>query len=172
MERNEMVKLLMEKTKVTKEEAIEALENSKWDLLDAIVYLERKGKVENNQVTTIIEVESKSEENKEESFGGIGEIIGRVFKFAGKVLKKANEHYFEVRKDGEKPIRMPLTISAVLLIFLFVPTIVLLAAGLFFGYKYSIAGKTVNYNGVNNIFDGISKSAESMKKEFKEGYGK
>ena len=46
------------------EEATEALKNCDWDLLDAIIYLERKGKVENNETTTIIEVQS--EDQKEE----------------------------------------------------------------------------------------------------------
>ena len=54
MERNEMIKKLMEKAYVTNEEAQEVLEKCNWDLLDAIIYLERNGKVENNETTTII----------------------------------------------------------------------------------------------------------------------
>ena len=112
MERNEMIEILMGKVNVSKEEATEALENCDWDLLDAIIYLERKGKVENNETTTIIEVQSedqkeekkKGNKNHDEKCGGIGEIVGRVFRFIGKVLKKGNENYFEIRKENEKPI--------------------------------------------------------------------
>lgn len=64
MERNEMIKKLMEKAHVTYEEAQEVLEKCKWDLLDAIIYLERSGKVENNDTTTIIEI--KEEDQKKE----------------------------------------------------------------------------------------------------------
>ncbi len=125
----------------------------------SVIYLERRGKVENNETTTIIEVKAeeqeKKEENKkhEEKFGGIGEVIGRMFKFLGKFIRKGNENFFEVRKENEKPIRISLTISLLLLIFLSVPSIVLLIVGLFCGYKYSISGPSMNYEGVNTVFE-------------------
>ena len=182
MERDEMIKKLMEKAHVTYEEAQEVLEKCNWDLLDAIIYLERSGKVENNETTTIIEVKEEEKEKKEDSkeenkkhdekFGGIGEVIGRIFKFVGKFIKKGNNHFFEVRKENEKPIRISLTISILLLIFLSVPSIVLVIVGLFCGYKYSISGPDFNYDGVNNIFEEVSKSANHIKKDFKEGYEK
>ncbi len=96
-----------------------------------------------------------------------------MFRFIGKFIKKSNKNFFEIRKDKEKPIRISLTISILFLIFLSVPTIVLLIVGLFCGYKYSISGPDFNYDGVNNIFEEVSKSAEHIKKkDFKEGYEK
>ncbi len=178
MERNEMIEILIEKTNVSCEEAQEILEKCNWDLLDSIIYLERRGKVENNESVTIIEAkeeeQKKKEDNKKhyEKFGGIGEVIGRMFKFVGKFIKKGNNNFFEVRKENEKPIRISLTISILLLIFLSVPSIVLLIVGLFCGYKYSISGSSINYDGVNNIFEEVSKSADTIKKDFKEGYEK
>ena len=178
MERNEMIEILMGKVNVSKEEATEALENCDWDLLDAIIYLEIKGKVENNETTTIIEVQSedqkeekkKGNKNHDEKCGGIGEIVGRVFRFIGKVLKKGNENYFEIRKENEKTIRISLTISVLLLIFLFIPSAILLVVGLFCGYKDSVVGPHINYEGVNDIFEKVSESADTIKKDFKEGY--
>ena len=176
MERNEMIEVLMGKANVSREEAREVLEICNWDLLDSVIYLERRGKVENNETTTIIEVKAeeqeKKEENKkhEEKFVGIGEVIGRMFKFLGKFIRKGNENFFEVRKESEKPIRISLTISLLLLIFLSVPSIVLLIVGLFCGYKYSISGPSMNYEGVNTVFEEVSKSADTIKKDFKEGY--
>ncbi|HAK42924.1 MAG TPA: DUF4342 domain-containing protein [Clostridium sp.] len=178
MERNEMIEILIGKTNVSREEAQEVLEKCNWDLLDSIIYLERRGKVENNEATTIIEAKEEEQEKKEdnkkhdEKFGGIGEVIGRIFKFVGKFIKKGSSHFFEFRKENEKPIRISLTISILLLIFLSVPSIVLLIVGLFCGYKYSISGSNVNYDGVNNIFEEVSKSADTIKKDFKEGYEK
>ena len=178
MERNEMIEILIEKANISREEAQEVLEKCNWDLLDSIIYLERRGKVENNEATTIIEAKEEEQEKKEDNkkhddkFGGIGEVIGRIFKFVGKVIKKGNNHFFEVRKENKKPIRISLIISILLLIFLSVPSIVLLIVGLFCGYKYSISGSNVNYDGVNNIFEEVSKSADTIKKDFKEGYEK
>lgn len=176
MERNEMIEVLMGKANVSREEAQEVLEICNWDLLDSVICLERRGKVENNETTTIIEVKAeeqeKKEENKkhEEKFGGIGEVIGRMFKFLGKFIRKGNENFFEVRKENEKPIRISLTISLLLLIFLSLPCIILLIVGLFCGYKYSISGPSMNYEGVNTVFEEVSKSADTIKKDFKEGY--
>lgn len=173
MERNEMIEILIGKANISREEAQEVLEKCNWDLLDSIIYLERRGKVENNEATTIIEAKEEEQDKKEdnkkhdEKFGGIGEVIGRIFKFVGKFIKKGNNHFFEVRKENEKPIRISLTISILLLIFLSVPSIVLLIVGLFCGYKYSISGSNVNYDGVNNIFEEVSKSADNIKKDFK-----
>ena len=176
MERNEMIEVLMGKANVTREEAEQALENCNFDLLDAIVYLERRGKVENNETTTIIEIKEEKEESKndskkhEENFGGIGEVVGRIFKFIGKIFRKGNENFFEIRKDNEKPIRISLTISILLLIFFMPPVLILLVIGLFCGYKYSLSVKKLNYESVNNIFEEVSKSADTIKKDFKKGY--
>ncbi|MDU2490607.1 MAG: DUF4342 domain-containing protein [Clostridium celatum] len=176
MENNEMIKKLMEKAHVTYEEAQEILERCNWDLLDAIIYLERSGKVENNDTTTIIEIkedEQKKEDNtkkKQESYGGVGEIIGRIFKGLGKVIAKGNKNYFEIKKDNEKPIRISLTISILLLVFFMPPTVILLIIGLFCGYKYSIGGPNMNYHGVNDVFEKVSESADTIKKDFKKGY--
>ncbi|MGG7144285.1 DUF4342 domain-containing protein [Clostridium nigeriense] len=176
MERNEMIEVLMRKANVSREEAEEALEKCNDDVLDAIVYLERIGRVGNDEVTTIIEVkeEDQKQENKGngEKCGGIGEIIGRIFRFIGKFIRKGNENHFEIRKENEKPIKISLTISILLLIFLFIPSMILLIVGLFCGYKYSISGPSIKYDGVNDVFEQVSKSANNIKRDFKEGYEK
>lgn len=178
MERNEMIKVLMEKTKVSHEEAEEALQECDFDLLDAIIYLERKGKVENNQTNIIIEAaEESKEENKKENegkhkkkCGGIGEVIGKIIKFIGKAIDKGNKNNFEISKDSKKPIKISLTISALLLIVAFWPVAILLVVGLFSGYKYSITGPDIKTDKVNDIFDKASESADNIKDDFKEEY--
>ena len=194
MERDIMIKRLMEKADITTEEAVEVLERCNWDLLDAIIYLERRGKLRGSKSETIIDVvpvenykntykqdeannqeydaKAHGEEKKEESCGGIGELIGRMFKFIGKLIKKGNNNFFDAKKENEKPIRIPLTISILFLIFLSIPSIVLLIVGLFFGYKYSISGPDIKCDGVNDIFEEVSKSADNLKRDFKEGYQK
>ncbi len=174
MERNEMVKILMEKAHVTEGEAYEALEKNNWDMLDSIVYLERIGKVENNDATAIIEVtvedDKKEKKSNEEKYGGIGTIIGRIFRTIGRALKIGNKSFFEVRKENEKTIRLSVLIAALLLIFLTPLVVILLIVGLFSGYKYSIVSCNGNNYGANDIFEKASKSAENIKREFKEGY--
>lgn len=176
MERNEMIKKLMDKAHVTHEEAKEVLERFNWDLLDSIIYLERSGKVENNDTTTIIEIKEEEQKREDktkkdnERYGGIGEVIGRIFRGLGKVIYKGNKNYFEVKKDNEKSIRISLTISILLLLFFMPPTVVLLIIGLFCGYKYSIGGPNMKFDGVNEVFEKVSESADTIKKDFKKGY--
>jgi len=171
MERDEMIKILMEKAGVSHEEAEEAIQKCNFYLLDSVIYLERKRKAENNETNTIIEVaEERKEENQKKKSGGIGEVIGRMFKFIGKAIGKGNENNFEIRKEGKKPIKISLTISILLLIIAFWPVAILLIVGLFSGYKYSITGPNVNINKVNDILDKASESADNIKDDFKEGY--
>lgn len=178
MERNEMIEIIITKANINREEAIEVLEKCNWDIVDSIIYLEKIGKIGNNETTTIIEVkeeEQKQDKKKnskkhEEGYGGIGEMVGRMFKFIGKLIRKGNENYFEIKKENEKPMRISLTISILLLIFLSVPTIALLVIGLFCGYKYSLSGARNNYDGVNNVFEKASESADNVKNDFKKGY--
>lgn len=178
MERNEMIEVLMKKAKVSSEEAEEVLQKCDGDLLDSIIYLEREGKIRNDETNRIIEVaEVRKEENKKESeekqkkkSGGIGEVIGRIFKFVGNVIGKGNENNFEITKEGKKPIKISLTIAVLLLIIAFWPVVVLLIVGLFSGYKYSITGSDIKTDKVNNILNKASKSADNIKDDFKEGY--
>lgn len=175
MDRNEMIEILMEKVNISREEAVEVLEKCNFDLLDAIVYLERQGKVENNNETKIIEVKEEKKNNHKkdkENFGGIGEITGRIFRFIVKLIRKGNENYFEIRKENEKPIKISLTISALLLVLGFWIVGIILIVGLFCGYKYSISGPSMNYNRANDILERVSESAGNIKRDFKEGYEK
>lgn len=173
-----MIEILMGKANITRKEAEEALEKCDWDLLDAIFYLERMGKFENRNTTTIIEVKEndngkkENHKKKEDKSGGVGEIVGRIFKFIGKMIKKGNENYFEIRKENEKPIKVSLTIAALLLVFFFWAVAILLVVGLFCGYRYSISGPNMNSKGVNDILEKVSESADNIKKDFKEGYEK
>jgi len=175
MERNEMIEILIEKTKVTREEAVEALEKTDWDLLEAIIYLERNAKVENTETTKIIEVKAEGQyqgdnNSNKESYGGLGTILGRIARGIAKFIRKANTNFFEIRKDNERPIRIPLIIAALLLIFLSVPTVILLIVGLFCGYKYSLSGPNINCAKVNDVFKKVSETADNVKRDFKESY--
>lgn len=62
MERNEMIEIIIEKANITREEAIEVLEKCNWDIIDSIIYLEKNGKIGNNETTTIIEVKEEEQQ--------------------------------------------------------------------------------------------------------------
>ncbi len=171
MERIEMVEKLMSKANVSYEEAQQALEKNNWDLLDAMVYLERQGKVKTSQENkSIVLTKESSEDKKEKKQGGVGAMFGRVCRFVKNLIKKGNENYFEINKEGEKPIKISLTISTLLLIIAFWPVVVLLVVGLFLGYKYSLTGLYIKCDTVNDILGKASSSAEDIKNDFNKEY--
>ena len=59
MEKVQMVEKLRSKTNISYEEAKDALENTNWDILDAVVYLERIGKIKKPSVSTYFTNEYK-----------------------------------------------------------------------------------------------------------------
>nr|WP_294353126.1 DUF4342 domain-containing protein [uncultured Clostridium sp.] len=125
------------------------------------------------EVTEVKEEGNKSKErHSEDKHYGIGKIVGKIFKLIGKIIKKGNENYFEIKKENEDPIRISLTISVLLLMFLSLPTIVLLVVGLFCGYQYSLTGSTNNYNKVNEVFGKATEAADNFKEDFKKEYNK
>lgn len=171
MERIEVVEKLMSKANVSYEEAQQALEKNNWDLLDAMVYLERQGKVKTSQENkSIVLTKESSEDKKEKKQGGVGAMFGRVCRFVKNLIKKGNENYFEINKEGEKPIKISLTISTLLLIIAFWPVVVLLVVGLFLGYKYSLTGLDIKCDTVNDILGKASSSAEDIKNDFNKEY--
>ena len=173
MERIEMVEKLMSKANVGYEEAQQALESTNWDLLDAMVYLERQGKVKTSQENkSIVLAKESSEDKKEKKQRGVGAMFGRVCRFIKNLIKKGNENYFEINKEGEKPIKISLTISTLLLIIAFSPVVLLLIVWLFLGYKYSLTGPDMKCNTVNDILGKASSSAEDIKNDFNKEYKK
>lgn len=175
MDKNEVIRILMEKAKITREEAERILNKCDWDLLKAIEYLENQGKIKNESTNVIVEVTNNNSENENnqsdnKEYGGFTTVIGRIFRFIGRTIKKINKIDFEIKNEKDKPIKLPLTVVILLTLLLFVPTIILLTLGMFCDYRYSISYKGKNYNKVNNILDKIYKFMQSIKNDFKKGY--
>lgn len=177
MDQFEKVEKLREKANVSYEEAKQALEANNWDILDAMVYLEKLGKVHGPEVASY-STNNESNSNTE-SFTStnttndtnFGDIFNRFFKWCGKILKKGNENFFQIERQNEKPINIPITFF-VLAVFIFWFTFPLLILGLFFGLKYSFKGPDVDRRTVNDFMDRASETAENIKDDFKSGYKK
>jgi len=175
----EQVEKLKEKANVTYEEAKEALGASEGDMLDAIIYLEKQGKVKtpenNGSFTTTPSQEEQRQEKKEkesESDKDYGEsfstLFGKFIRWCGKVIAKGNVHMFEVRRNKEVVVSVPLTVLVLLLIFAFWVIIPLVVVGLFFGCRYYFRGPDLEKTGVNKVMDVAADACENIKKEIKE----
>ena len=172
----EMVELLRQKANVSYEEAKAALEAADWDLLDAIVLLEREGKVPENDARFSTKAEEKAEEPKKKkerdgAFQDGARTVGGIFR---RMLNYGNRNYIVASRDGKEVISLPLTAFVLLLL---IPPItiwlmlVLLIIGLFFGLRYSLRGDHPSNEKVNEYIHKAEDAAERVKESWQEKDG-
>lgn len=169
MEHLELVEKLVAKTSVSYEDAKNALEACQWDILDAMVYLEKLGKVQAPKAASYSTQYEKTEQferaaNAHSRKSSFTETLNKFFGWCGDMIRKGNENFFNIEKGGKIIVTMPVTIFVILLIFAFW-LILPLAAGLFFGFKYSFSGNMTVKVDINDAMDKASEMAENLKKE-------
>ncbi len=171
MDELEKVERLRERANVTYEEAKKALEECSWDLLDAMVYLEKQGKVKKpgtgNYSTQYEEPEEIREAaDRKKSSGGITDMLNRFFRWCAKMVQKGNETYFKVEKDGKTKISIPVTVFVILVLLFFWAIFLLMVIGLFVGCRYSFEGVDEVKLNINHAMDKAADMADSIKEEF------
>lgn len=181
MDSYKLIDKLQSKTNISYEEAKNALEKTNWDILDAIVYLEEKGKVQRPSVSIFYTndykgnykyseiTNDKYQENnynnskKDNSFQGIFEVVC-------KIIDTCNNIFFEVKRENIAFLRLPITVIILLLIFTFWIVIPLYIIGLFFDIEFSLSGKWEGTNKINNILKIISVNIKKVKEQLKKGF--
>lgn len=179
MEDYEKVEKLREKAEVTYEEAKEALENNNWDMLEAMVYLEKQGKVKgpqhsqystNDGMNQNVNQQGSTQYSNKATDSGFGDMLGRFFAWCGRIIKKGNENYFCIERNQDSPVRIPVTVFVLLLVIAFWVVVPLIIIGLFFGFQYSFQGADLGRQNVNDFMDKASHKASDIKDEFVNGY--
>lgn len=171
MDELEKVEKLREKANVTYEEAKNALQENNWDLLDAMVALEKQGKVKregSESYSTHYEEPPKYEEDMtEEHRTTLGELLNRFADWVKKMVRKGNENYFEVERKGKTILSIPVTALVILLAFFWHVILVLMVIGLFTGFHYLFKGPAKSVADVNKALNSASDTAEDIKEGFK-----
>ena len=142
----EKVELLREKANVTYEEAKDALKACNGDMLDAMVYLEKLGKVR----PTVVEKTCKREKVREN---------------ASNFGQKLKNNFLKVERNGEEIMKLPLWAMLLILIFAWHISITVVVVSLFFDVRYSIGGKD-DMTEINKAMDKVSNVADTVKDEF------
>ena len=176
MDNFEKVEKLKEHANVSYEEAKQALENSNWDILDAMIYLEQNGKVngpEQSSYTTQAEkvkIKIEDKENKE----SLWNLLKRFGNWCVGWIEKGNNNSFCVEKNNREVFRVPITLLVVLLFFAFWVVVPLLVIGLFCEMRYHFAGPDVRSVDIdlNKAMDGAADAAETIKNEFNNAVSK
>lgn len=174
----EQVEKLCAMANISYEDAKAALDAANGDLLEAIIYLEKLGKVHAPtgggyyssekivDTTAVAYKENYREKNhhsdhKENSFISF---LKKIWGFCLKIVRKGNTNSFEVLKGDEIKASFPVTVLALLMIFAFWVTIPLIIIGLFFGLRYRFNGPDFSSNTINDAMNSAADAADDLRK--------
>ncbi len=142
----EKIDQIVERTGVSYEVAKEALTSTNGDVVDALIYLEKKNK---------------------NVFQGINEKSAEMMESLKEVLKKGNVTRVIVEKDGDVLLNLPVTVGAIGLVLGPVATIIGVSAAVVSKYKIKIVkddGETLDLNEMTEgTFNEIKEKMPFMK---------
>ena len=178
----EQVEKLRAMANVSYDEAKAALDETNGDLLEAIILLEKQGKVStpsgggyySSQKTadtnagTYKETRWEKQTNQYHRENGFIALVKQLGRFCMKMIRKGNANSFEVLKDQESKGSAPVTAFALLLIFAPWVTIPLMIIGLFFGFRYRFTGPDLSGNTVNDAMNSAADAAINLKKSMED----
>lgn len=174
----EQVEKLRAMGNISYDEAKGALAAANEDLLEAIIILEKQGKIMKPAGGGYYSSEKTGDANlslcktnggdKQTNNGSGGETFTSLLKkfggFCLKMIRKGNSNHFEVLKNEESKASVPVTALAVLLVFAFWMVIPLTIIGLFFGFRYRFKGPDFMGNTVNDAMNSAADAAINLKK--------
>ncbi len=165
MENFEKVEKIVERAGVSYEEAKQALEATNWDMLDAMIYIEKKGGNTTASYSTAYDAntdytyEQQPQRNTAKKGEGFGEWLKNL-------LKKSDENHFKVcKKNGEKLIEIPIWLAIILAISFWTLTIILFIIGLFCGCSFTFVGPD-KMDTANRVMDSCENAADSIRGAF------
>jgi hypothetical protein len=196
----EMVEKLRERANVTFDEAKAALDQTGDDILEALILLERMGKVAPPEGGGVYSSDASEDDGADRDAGGrragrrrrhgrngggdrrcdedaadsgsqygarFSDVCRNIGRVLGKLLHIGNTTTFEISRQDKHIIGVPLTVLALALIFFFKISLIVLVVGLFFGFRYRIAGERLGGSPVNSVMDSAAEAAEALKNSLK-----
>ena len=181
----EKVEKLREKANVSFAEAKEALDKTGGDILDALIYLEKNGKVtepagggffSGADMPVQAETVTSSTKSTGSTSGGSGEEFADLMKrfgaFCLKMFNKGISNHLVARKDGQQLFSCPVLIVILLAIFFFWIIGLLFVISLFCGVRYHFTGDDLGRDSVNSVMDGATNVVNDVKRTFADSVNK
>ncbi len=162
MEFIEKVEKLREKANVSYEEAKAVLTETDGDLLEAMILLEKQGRVAPPAGAPHAQEESEAPNARKAQPDGHMGWQGFVA-WVRSLIRRGNRNTLLIRRQGETIGSMPVTVFVAALFFAFWVTLPLLIVGLFCGCSYSFKGPDLEKENFNKAWDKASEVAESIK---------
>ncbi len=174
MERYEMAELLSQKAGVSLEEARQALEENNWDMLDAMIALERAHKTAGGAV----HVETGTEAGGVHKVKSVSTRTGPRFfsngfavlwEYLKKLIRITLDNNFVVTRHGKQTLTIPVLVMLLLLFFSVGTVLVVLIVGLFCSCRYHFEGRQLGKDSINDAMGKMSDLAEDIKDSFQNG---
>lgn len=172
MENYEKVEKLRERANVSYEEAKEALENNDWDILDAMIALEKSGKTTGTgrsgySTQGMPRYEGVIDDDAgPESQHDFSDTCRRFGRWCVRMIKKGCTNYFYITKEGKEVLAIPILVLILAVIIAFWLVLILLVVGLFFDLHYHFRGPNIKAADLNKAMDSAAETARQMKEEF------
>ncbi|MDI9419206.1 MAG: DUF4342 domain-containing protein [Firmicutes bacterium] len=146
--RLEQIERLRERARVTYEEAKQAYEAANGDLLEALIILEKQGKVQPPEGDGFYSSErpglAQEQEQAKADDESFSSKLERFWQFLADLINKGNNTYLEVSRKDSTILKAPLTIMVI--VTLWAPWLILflLIFGLFLKFHYRISENPQN----------------------------
>ena len=172
MDQLEKVEKLRERANVSYDEAKKALEENNWDLLEAMVALEKEGKVPEpdtssyttsyEEQTEYISVPATVYEQQQRQKEGTWD---KFKKFVKKSWQMSKDNYFRVVRHGEEMFRMPVWALILILLCGWHCVVPVMIIAFFFDCHYQFVGKN-DLSKVNEAMEKGNDLADKIKNEY------
>ena len=170
MDKIAMVEDIRRRANLNYEQAKALLEKADWDLLDALVILEKEGKIEAGSYSTKDAAEepvyTSYAEQADKRSGKDG--WQNFWAWCKRMVHKGNTNHFRVIQNGTDKLTVPVTLFVLLLLLAPYVVIPMLIIGLFFRMHYRFVGADLGKDSINQGFEKASQAAEAVKEEFRE----
>lgn len=160
MDKFDLLEKVVNTTGVSYEDAKNALENCDWDILEAVIYLEKEGKIEKKGAD--FNTEAPAEKTRVRGSAAGNNVDIRYY------LRTTCAYIFHsklvlVNRDGNDNISVPLFLAVALILAAFWPTLVVLILFFIMGYKVQLQGP---YDCNDKISDTLNKAGEAVSSFF------
>ena len=192
MENIQKIDQLVSKAGCSYEDAKTALEACGWDMIDAIVSLEREGKVKREEsgmavqyaeepVEVVPEVSSEKIEgdysskvtysydgaNSDQENAGRKDAPKREHRLWKRIKSiLMNNRMIIIKRDGKQIADLPIVLPIIALIAFFWAVLILSVIAMLFGYRFHFEGEDLGKTNINNTMDKATDYAEKVKSDW------
>ncbi len=164
MTRLEMVEKLCEKTGVSYDVARDTLEENNWDIIDAIVVLDKQGREIHDGETS----GAPSEAGASKPVTTAPSKLRGFIKWQLGMIKKGEDIRINITHREEDSGSISLTVLILLLMLKWYIPVGLWIISLFFGFRYHLSGSSATGKLLNSLSDKASNKAEEIRSSMSE----